>query len=44
MADVRRLMKGYLESQGDLVRRQITGITELIVRLIGIINILTKSP
>ena len=44
MADVRRLMKGYLEGHGDLVRRLMTGITTLIVWLIGIINILPKSP
>ena len=34
----------YLEGQGDLVSRFIMGISLVTVRLMGVINLLTKSP
>ena len=36
--------KPYLEGQGDLVSRLITGTTGVIIWLIGDINLLTKYP
>ena len=35
---------GYLEGQGDLVSRVITGIIRVTIWVIGLINLLTKSP
>ena len=34
----------YLEGQGDLVTRLILGIIGVTIWVIGIINLLTKSP
>ena len=34
----------YLEGQGDLVSGFIMGITRVTIWLIGVINLLTKSP
>ena len=34
----------YLEGQGDLVTRLIMGITKVITWVIGVTNLLTKSP
>ena len=34
----------YLEGHGDLVSKLIMGITGFITWLIGVINLLTKSP
>ena len=34
----------YSEGQGDLVSRSIMGISRVITCVIGIINLLTKSP
>ena len=34
----------YLEGQGDLVSRVITRITRVTIWVIGVINLLTKSP
>ena len=34
----------YLEGQGDLVSGSIRGISLLIIRVIGVISLLTKSP
>ena len=34
----------YLEGQGDLVSRLIMGIIRVTIWVIGIINLLTKSP
>ena len=34
----------YLEGHGDLVSRLIMGITGVIIWLIGVIDLLTKSP
>ena len=34
----------YLEGQGDLVRRLIMGITRVTICVIGVIDLLTKSP
>ena len=34
----------YLEGQGDLVSRLIMGITRVTMWVIGVINLLTKSP
>ena len=36
--------KPYLEGQGDLVSRLILGITGVSIRIIGVIDLLTKSP
>ena len=36
--------RGYLEGQGDLVSRSIMVITGVIMWVIGVISILTKSP
>ena len=36
--------KGYLEGQGDLVSRLIKGIIGVTIWVIGVINLLTKSP
>ena len=36
--------KPYLEGQGDLVSRLIRGITGVTIWVIGVINLLTKSP
>ena len=38
------LRPGYLEGNGDLVHRLVIGITRVTIWVIGIINILTKSP
>ena len=34
----------YLEGHGDLVSRLIRGITRVTIWVIGVINLLTKSP
>ena len=34
----------YLEGQGDLVSRLIMGITRVTLWVMGLINLLTKSP
>ena len=34
----------YLEGQGDLVSRLIMGIIRVTIWVIGVINLLTKSP
>ena len=34
----------YLEGQGDLVSRLIRGITRVIMWVLGVVNLLTKSP
>ena len=34
----------YLEGQGDLVSRLIMGIIGVTIWVIGVINLLTKSP
>ena len=34
----------YLEGQGDLVSRLITRITRVTIWVIGVINLVTKSP
>ena len=34
----------YLEGQGDLVSRLIMGITRVTIWVVGVINLLTKSP
>ena len=39
-----RMDRIYLEGQGDLVSRIIIGIIGDTIWLIGVINILTKSP
>ena len=36
--------KPYVESQGDLVSGLIRGITRITIWVIGVINLLTKSP
>ena len=36
--------KGYLEGQGDLLSRLIRGIIGVTIWVIGVINLLTKSP
>ena len=36
--------RGYLEGQGDLVSGLIMGITRVTIWVIGVINLLTKSP
>ena len=36
--------KPYLEGQGDLVSRLIMGLIRVSIWVIGIINLLTKSP
>ena len=38
------LSKPYLEGQGDLVTRLIIGIIGVTIWVIGVINLLTKSP
>ena len=38
------LHAGYLEGQGDLVTRLIMGIIGVTIWVIGVINLLTKSP
>ena len=35
---------GYLEGQGDLISRLIMGIIRVTIWVIGVINLLTKSP
>ena len=35
---------GYLGGQGDLVSGLIMGITRVTIWIIGVINLLTKSP
>ena len=37
-------MSYYLEGQGDLVSRLIMGIIGVTIWVIGVINLLTKSP
>ena len=37
-------LRVYLEGQGDLVTRLIMGIIEVTIRVIGVSNLLTKSP
>ena len=37
-------MRSYLEGQGDLVSRLIMGISGVTIWVIGVINLLTKSP
>ena len=39
-----RIPKPYLEGQGDLVSRLIMGIIRVTIWVIGVINLLTKSP
>ena len=34
----------YLEGQGNLLSRLVTGITTVTIWVIGVINLLTKSP
>ena len=34
----------YLEGQGHLVSRSMMGIVRTAIRVIGVINLLTKSP
>ena len=34
----------YLEGQGDLVSRLIPGVIRVTIRVIGVINLFTKSP
>ena len=36
--------RAYLEGQGDLVSRLIMGIIRVTIWVIGVINLLTKSP
>ena len=38
------LLRQYLEGQGDLVSRLIMGIIGVIIWVIGVIILLTKSP
>ena len=37
-------LRAYLEGQGDLVTRLIMGIIGVTVWVLGVINLLTKSP
>ena len=39
-----RVMRDYLEGQGDLVTRLIMGITRVTIWVIGSIDLLTKYP
>ena len=39
-----QILNSYLEGQWDLVSRLIRGITEIIMWVIGVIKLLTKSP
>ena len=36
--------KRHLEGQGNLVRRLIKGITRVTIWVIGVLNLLTRSP
>ena len=36
--------KPYLEGQGDLVSRLLMGITGVTIWVMGVLNLLTKSP
>ena len=43
MGNIRRLMN-HLEGQGDLVTRLLMGISRVTIWVIGVINLLIKSP
>ena len=41
---IMRLIRVYLQGQGDLVSRLIMGISGVTIWVIGVLNLLTKSP
>ena len=38
------VIREYLEGQGDLISRILMGITRVLILVIGVTNLLTKSP